>query len=115
MMSCPELFLVLLCVVRGSRLPVVIAALQMMQPSVLTGPMFMHCCLHLVTQQVTPACYHCFHCYCRELKMCTWLGKWHEGGALWQHEYLAAFEDPFDAADNTARTLGTAVSRRSAC
>jgi hypothetical protein len=42
--------------------------------------------------------------------MCTWLGKWHEGGALWQHDYLAAFEDPFDAADNTARTLGTAVS-----
>jgi hypothetical protein len=44
--------------------------------------------------------------------MCTWLGKWHEGGALWQHQYLAAFEDPFDAADNTARTLGTAVSTR---
>jgi hypothetical protein len=41
--------------------------------------------------------------------MCTWLGRWHAGTALWQHEYLAAFEDPFDAADNTARTLGTAV------
>lgn len=47
---------------------------------------------------------------CRDLKMCTWLGKWHLGDALWQHDYLAAFEDPFDAADNTARTLGTAVS-----
>lgn len=42
--------------------------------------------------------------------MSTWLGKWHDGGPQWQHEYLAAFEDPFDAADNAARTLGTAVS-----
>jgi hypothetical protein len=65
----------------------------------------------LYTQQIYLSCCcvicNCFAC--RQQKMCTWLGRWHEGGALWQHDYLAAFEDPFDAADNTARTLGTAV------
>ncbi|WIA35435.1 hypothetical protein OEZ86_003876 [Tetradesmus obliquus] len=51
----------------------------------------------------------------RELRMSTWLGKWHDGGPQWQHEYLAAFEDPFDAADNTARTLGTAERHDGGC
>ncbi|WIA15235.1 hypothetical protein OEZ85_001910 [Tetradesmus obliquus] len=51
----------------------------------------------------------------RELRMSTWLGKWHDGGPQWQHEYLAAFEDPFDAADNAARTLGTAERHDGGC
>jgi hypothetical protein len=46
--------------------------------------------------------------------MSTWLGRWHQGGCCWRQDYLVRFEDPFQSADNTARTLGTPVSASSA-
>eukprot|EP00877_Chromochloris_zofingiensis_P005779 jgi/Chrzof1/15201/Cz09g31130.t1 len=45
----------------------------------------------------------------RQLRLCTWYGRWREVTTPWRHPYLVSIEDPFDSTDNTARTLGTQV------
>lgn len=51
----------------------------------------------------------------RSVKLSTWFGSWLEGGQAWRHNYVAAIEDPFDPADNTARTLGTMARNDGGC
>lgn len=46
-------------------------------------------------------------CTCRDMRACTWLGKWVHGP--WQKQYIFSIEDPFDDDDNPARSVGSAT------